>query len=196
MQLIEDFREVATVTPGLSDQLDGEIESEKRKTSDSEDVFRSAKDVIDLDRPGYGDQLRILRARISMLSEDSKYGTIIISASRDRYPIPAVYCYLPPFFITGIEAREKAAGILNSTDCYLENLVFLHPGKLFYRFVHGADQVLINCKTLEVIDDPDDFAMRVIDEIHGAMDTMTPEKLEERSRDITEAWSKLSTQAD
>jgi len=98
---------------------------------------------------------------ISALETDTKYGTVLISARKNMYPIQAVFHYVPPFYMSGYHAKHIAQNMLKTSECRLGNLIMLHPGEMYYRFEANDRYAYINCKTLRSIAHPKEFERRV-----------------------------------
>lgn len=132
-----------------------------------------------------------IRRRVVELAEDTKYGTIVVSARRSQYPVPAIFYFLPPFYITGCEAKGIAERALGTPDVSLDNILFLGPGDQYYRFAAGESYVLIHCKTLRVQDHPEDFLVQTQQRRRNAAKALPFEAKEQNRALIEESWSNL-----
>jgi hypothetical protein len=192
--LLSDFRPDYGAGPAESLLLEADTDSQGSDVRGPVDVPAERPDGTPSHRIEYQRALERLREEVSESAEDRRYGTIMISARRDRYPIPAVYHFLAPFFMTGEEALELAQADLGFPGCPLENLLFLGPGELFYRFVGAGREVLVNCKTLAVIRDVEGFRAKV--EAIRTDGTLLPHaEAESRRHRIEEAWTRLIGEA-
>ena len=81
-----------------------------------------------------------------------QYGTIVVSARYDRFPIPLYMHYLPPYFCTGDLAADKAAHALSTDSVILEKIYFLDWAReQYFEFSSGGQKVLVHSYNLEVL---------------------------------------------
>jgi hypothetical protein len=80
-----------------------------------------------------------------------QYGTIVVSARYDRFPVPLYMHYLPPYFYNGDLAASIAANVLRTTSTTLERIYFLERTRSqYFEFSSNGLSVLINSYSLEV----------------------------------------------
>lgn len=79
-----------------------------------------------------------------------EFGTIVISATYDAFPIPVYMHYLAPYYINFDLALEKAKKDLGD-GAFLQKIYFAGLDGQFFEFVSGDgdSRLLINCKSLE-----------------------------------------------
>jgi hypothetical protein len=73
-----------------------------------------------------------------------QYGTIVVSARYDRFPVPLYMHYLPPNIYQGDLAAEKAATALSAESVALERIYFLERMRAMYtEYSANGQEVLI-----------------------------------------------------
>lgn len=81
-----------------------------------------------------------------------QYGTLVVSARYDRFPIPLYMHYLPPYFYTGDLAALKAAGALSTDTASLERIYFLDRARgQYFEFESNHQKVLVHSYSLDVV---------------------------------------------
>jgi hypothetical protein len=79
------------------------------------------------------------------------YGTIVVSARYDCYPVPLYMHYLPPQFYQGDLAAEKAAGVLLTDSATLERIYFIERMRTMYsEYSANGQNVLLHSYHLGV----------------------------------------------
>jgi len=142
-------------------------------------------------RMRHHERLQEMKSRIADLAEDTRYGTVIVSARERQLPVSGIYHFLPPLFINGVEARDKADFVLGATSCDLKNILYVHPGELYYRFSGNGREVLIHCKTLEAIEKPDAFIGDLKHRMETALSAMSDAERARSHDDIDRAWTEV-----
>lgn len=111
-----------------------------------------------------------------------QYGTIVVSARYDRFPVPLYMYYLPPYFYQGDLAAEKAAKTLSTDTVTMERIYFLERMRaMYFEYSANGQKVLVQSFHLGV--EPHEKVLT------GKGMKMTPGP-EAMSR-ITEAWAKI-----
>ena len=120
-----------------------------------------------------------------------EYGTIIVSATYDRFPVLAYLHYLPPYYFNFDRALERAEQI-KGKGAAMKKIYFLGIEGQYFEFENNGNQILLNSKTLETTS---------IETLRGARgsdaqiseDSMAArEKIRER---LTEEWKKINAEA-
>jgi hypothetical protein len=106
-----------------------------------------------------------------------QYGTIVVSARSDRYPVPLYMHYLPPYFYQGDLAAETAAKALSTDKVTLDRIYFVEWKRAMYtEYSANGQKVLVHSFQLVVephekvlrgkgiLTDPDPKAMSRIDQ--------------------------------
>ena len=74
-----------------------------------------------------------------------KFGTVIVSARYDRFPVPLYMHYLPPYYYQGDLAASRVEEILSSTGATLERIYFLGRGRgQYFEFIVSDKRVLLD----------------------------------------------------
>jgi len=111
-----------------------------------------------------------------------QYGTIVVSARYDRFPVPLYMHYLPPYFHTGDLAAMKAASALLTDSATLERIYFLDRARgQYFEFESNHQKVLVHSYNLEVVS-PEAVLTR-----KGSKVIPEPEVMSQ----IGEAWAKI-----
>jgi len=139
----------------------------------------------------YARCLDSLKKSIYDIQPDTKYGTVIISARSDRMPIAGIYCFIPPFYITGIDAKRLASEKLNTQEYFLNNIIFINPGEIFYCFQSDNQEVLVHCKTLKIIEDVETFRNEIHRYKHLEEVSLTESDKKHKQSIITQAWEDI-----
>jgi hypothetical protein len=132
-----------------------------------------------------------LAREIESLTEDNLYGAIVVSATKNSYPVAAILDYLPPFYITGLEAKGIASDILGTEKCVLQSIVFLTPAHVYYKIGTPGDYVLIHWKTLSAIQDGESFFQRMRTAYCASPDAVMSDESAEYGLAVAEAWASL-----
>ena len=77
-----------------------------------------------------------------------EFGTIIVSATYDRVPVPVYLHYLAPYYTHFDLALEKAQEIIGQ-GAFLKSIHFLGMGGQYFDFVNDGRSILINAVTLQ-----------------------------------------------
>lgn len=77
-----------------------------------------------------------------------KYGTVVVAATYDRFPIPLYTNYLPPYYVTGDLAQRKAKESLGEEPA-LSRIYFLGRRGTYFEFTAAHAAVTIHAFTLE-----------------------------------------------
>jgi hypothetical protein len=111
-----------------------------------------------------------------------QYGTVIVSARYDRFPVPLYMHYLPPYFYHGDLAAQEAQIALSSNSVTLERIYFLERNRSqYFEFSSKGRIILVHSYSLEV----EPVEKRLTRK--GTKVVLKPEML---SR-ITEEWDKI-----
>jgi len=87
-----------------------------------------------------------------MMIGAEQYGTIVVSARYDRFPVPLYMHYLHPYFYQGDLAEKEAVGALKKGTATFERIYFLGRGHgQFFEFSTEGQSVLMNIYDLEVV---------------------------------------------
>jgi len=79
-----------------------------------------------------------------------EFGTVVVSAREDRFPVPLYMHYLPPYFSKGDLAAKSATTGLGVSEVKLERVYFLGRGRGQYFEFRGNDRtILIDAQHLE-----------------------------------------------
>jgi hypothetical protein len=88
--------------------------------------------------------------RLKMIGS-GQYGTVVVSARYDHYPVPLITDYLPPYFYQADLAVNKAKDALSTEQVTLECIYFLYGGhQQFFEFSSNTKKTLIHSYSLEV----------------------------------------------
>lgn len=187
----------------LLDEFEPQYDETFYKTENNTAVGDMNNDVLPfpVERPDgtlshrilYHQSLEVLKGNLSESQFDTNFGTVVMAVSQEVYPIPAIYHFLPPLFISGTEARQLAEEKLQTSNCLLKNIIFLGPGALYYRFTNNSEDILINCKTLQIIEDIDEFKNAVSGNEADKAVEITRAELDEINEDVKKAWAELLT---
>ncbi len=80
-----------------------------------------------------------------------EYGTVVVSARYDRFPIPVCWGYLPHYYTMGDLALEKAGETLGSSNAVLTRSYFLGLGHgQWFEFASGGGTVLMRAQSLDI----------------------------------------------
>jgi hypothetical protein len=111
-----------------------------------------------------------------------QYGTVIVSARYDRFPVPLYMHYLPPYFYHGDLATKEAQIALSSNSVTLERIYFLERERTqYFEFSSKGRSILVHSYNLAV----EPVEKRLTRK--GTKVVLRPEML---SR-ITEEWDKI-----
>ena len=77
-----------------------------------------------------------------------QFGTIIVSASYRRVPVPLYFGYLAPYYAHFDQAQEKARTLIGETAS-LQRIYFLGFRGLFFEFVNEKAVVVLHASTLQ-----------------------------------------------
>ena len=89
-----------------------------------------------------------------------RYGTIVVSARYDRYPIPYYSSYLPPYFYNGAAAWKAAAKALSADSVSLDRVYFLENiHEQYFEFSSPQGKILMNAHGLG-IESPESVLIR------------------------------------
>ena len=147
-----------------------------QSSNGSEDIYN--KTILDIESKNLGRQ-------VSIGAEE--YGTIVVSARYDRYPLPYYTNYLPPYHFNGDLAVKTAADSLSSKFATLEKIYFLENLQtLFIEFSSNESKVLMNAHSLNI----ESFESVLI--LKGKKITPLPE---EQSQ-ITAEWKKVKKEVE
>lgn len=78
-----------------------------------------------------------------------EFGTIVVSATYDSFPVPVYMHYLALYYTNfdlALDSAEKTIG----NGASLGRIYFLGLSGQYFEFVNGKDKILINCKTLAI----------------------------------------------
>lgn len=81
-----------------------------------------------------------------------EFGTIVVSATYDRVPVPVYFHYLSPYFTHQDLARGKAEAIIGP-KASLERIYFLGLRGKFFKFSNARGRVFMHANTLELKDE-------------------------------------------
>jgi hypothetical protein len=82
---------------------------------------------------------------------EGQYGTVVVSARYDRYPVPLYMHYLSPYYYNGDLAAALAAKALSAQNVTLERIYFLDGGHdQYFEFSSGTQRVLVHAYGLFV----------------------------------------------
>ena len=82
------------------------------------------------------------------------FGTIVVSATYDMFPVPVYMHYLPPYYAYFDKAMEKAGRHIGN-GAFLKRIYWLGLQGQYFEFVNNGNNALINAKTLEVLETND-----------------------------------------
>ncbi len=77
-----------------------------------------------------------------------EFGTIFVAATYDRFPIPLMTDYLPPYYYTGDLAKVKAKEELGG-EATLSRIFFLGERGIYFEFASGGTSAMIHAFTIE-----------------------------------------------
>jgi len=146
---------VKDVHEGFFSQLDLGTESGKKAQTGDATLHSSGSNVpktiipkppTDYNAADYQKALKAAKGKELGIGE---YGTIYVAATYDRFPIPLVSHYLPPYYLTGDLAQQKAEEVLVGTP-KLNRIYFLGERGTFFEFISGNKAVTIHAYSLEV----------------------------------------------
>jgi hypothetical protein len=113
------------------------------------------------------------------------FGTVVVSAREDRFPVPLYMHYLPPYFSTGDLAAKSATTGLGVSEVKLERVYFLGRARGQYFEFRGNDRtILIDAQHLEVAS-PEKALLR-----KGQKAANDPEQ----AAAIAQAWATVKTE--
>jgi len=96
--------------------------------------------------PSYQKALKTAKAKDMGIGE---YGTVYVAATYDRFPIPLVSHYLPPYYFMGDLAQERAKGSLFGNP-KLSRIFFLGMRGTYFEFTSEGDSVTVHAYSLEI----------------------------------------------
>jgi hypothetical protein len=80
-----------------------------------------------------------------------QYGTVVVSARYDRFPVPLYMHYLPPYFFSGDLAANKAQIALSSNSVTLERIYFFERNRSqYFEFSSNGQSILVHSYNLEI----------------------------------------------
>jgi hypothetical protein len=79
------------------------------------------------------------------------FGTVVVSARYDRFPIPYYSNYLPTYVYQGDVAQQEAAKALSVDKVALDKVYFIEREGMFFEFSSTNGNVLMHSGTLEVL---------------------------------------------
>jgi hypothetical protein len=122
-----------------------------------------------------------------------KFGTILVSATTDRFPVLAYFHYLAPYYINFDIALEKAEQDIGQ-GAYLKSIYFLGLEGQFFEFVNDAGSTLLNSKTFETTT-LDALKQSRNPQIQFPTDSSPlPEKAVKNMARIANEWEKLKSE--
>lgn len=154
--------------------------------TDQQKMKEKAKEQLDIDVDfrqveSLANRLAKKLGREKMIGA-GQYGTVIISARYDRFPVPLYMHYLPPYFYHGDLAAKEAQIALSSNSVTLERIYFLERNRTqYFEFSSKGRSILVHSYSLEV--EPAEKRLTR----KGTKVVLRPERL---SR-ITEEWDKI-----
>jgi hypothetical protein len=81
-----------------------------------------------------------------------QYGTVVVSARYDRFPIPLYMHYLPPYFYLGDLAIKEATNALSTESVIIERIYFLGRSRgQYFEFSAKGRNILMQSYSLEVV---------------------------------------------
>ena len=110
-----------------------------------------------------------------------RFGSIVTSATKENFPILAVYHSLHPYFLFAEVAQEKARRLLDQEDLWLDKIYFLEPHEQYFGFTLNEKKILLHIYSLKASDPEKVFAGRGWPTLNQAL---------ERRR--TRAWRTLT----
>ena len=85
-----------------------------------------------------------------MMTGADQFGTVVVSARYDLFPVPLYMHYLPPYFYQGDIAMEKAKKLLSAQKVSLEKLYFFERERApYFEFTAQGKSILLNQYNLE-----------------------------------------------
>jgi len=112
-----------------------------------------------------------------------EFGTIIVSATYNTFPVLAYLHYLAPYYYNFDLALEKAQGTIGQS-ARLQRIYFLGLKGNYFEFVSDTDDILLNAKSLERKKIGDIEESRFPASVHK----MDKEREEAVREEIAEAW--------
>lgn len=89
--------------------------------------------------------------RRKMIGAD-EFGTIVVSARFDHFPVPLYTKYLPPYFFQGDLAVIAAAKALSAESVTFDKIYFIENLRsIFFGFSSNQNTVLLNAYSLDVV---------------------------------------------
>jgi hypothetical protein len=79
------------------------------------------------------------------------FGTVVVSARHDRFPIPYYSNYLPTYLYQGDMAEQKAAKALSVEKVSLDKVYFIEREGMYFEFTSSNGNLLMHSGTLEVL---------------------------------------------
>jgi hypothetical protein len=99
--------------------------------------------------PPAGNYATAHKAAKNMEMGIGEYGTVFVAATFDRFPIPLILNYLPPFYYTGDLALAKANKLLGG-DATLNRIYFLGKRGIYFEFALAGKSTTLQAFSLEV----------------------------------------------
>lgn len=106
------------------------------------------KDKADTPESPEGRDQRAFKAARSVEMGIGQYGTVVVAATFDRYPIPLVTNYLPAFYYMGDLAEAKSKEILGGAAT-LSRIYFLGQRGIYFEFESEGNLATIHAFSLE-----------------------------------------------
>jgi len=121
-----------------------------------EDVAQSIREGRALYEAGVreGDREKVERGRTQISGADS-FATVVVSATRDHYPIPAYAYGLPRYFTIADPAADVAREALGGGEARVSRIFFGSCAHQAFEFAGGSERVLVDADRLRVITEDD-----------------------------------------
>jgi hypothetical protein len=117
-----------------------------------------------------------------------EFGTIVVSATYDRVPVPVYMHYLAPYYTNFDLALEKAQQIIGH-GAFLNRIYFLGIKGQYFEFVNNSNTILINAKTLEKKD------LTKFQSSQGREEP-NPQAMAKVKEHIEQNWAKIKSELD
>jgi hypothetical protein len=96
----------------------------------------------------YRDSEQIRRMRWGI----GEFGTIVVSATRDRVPVPERIHGLPPYFTRMDEVLDYLHAAHGIVGAQLRRVIYLSPVEQWLEFEYRGDSVFVDCQAIRRVD--------------------------------------------
>ena len=121
------------------------------------------------------------------------FGTILVSATYDKFPVLAYFHYLAPYYINFDLALEKAEQVIGQ-GASLKSIYFLGLEGQYFEFMNNSGSIVLNSKTLEESTLEDLRESRISQGSPQPDSALSLERKEKRKAELSNAWEKIKSE--